>query len=259
MTKEPPGHGRLAWEKARRLLPATGSQTRFLENWPESFTPEELVLLQYPYEGTDTDKRKARGNQAAMLRALKAAIAQGEIETARREITVQHHKEINLFRAPVRHATPQRRLRVKTGEEVLEIPAITRQGCRQWLALEGETPSEHIRAWLGDAPQTVAPASAAKSAMAWDEMDFAQRKAAWNAMEAPARRAKAVALFRKFGTYAAAGREVGVSGKRIGQLVQEAEEAEAATKPKSKKSTLPAKSKTGPFGLLPPRRSKTST
>lgn len=99
----------------------------------------------------------------------------------------------------------------------------------------------------------------ATPSIAWDAMTPEQKIAAWKDMEAPMRRAKALELFREFGTYEAAGREVGVTGKRISQLVLEAEEAEAATKPKSKKPPLPAKSRTGPFGLSQPKRFKTST
>lgn len=89
------------------------------------------------------------------------------------------------------------------------------------------------------------------SAVSWGAMTEDEKKAAWGAMTPKQRRAKAPDLVKKHGgNKSAAGREVGISGKRIAQLLKE--------NIKELEAPLPTKSNTGPFGLPQPKQGKAS-
>ena len=87
--------------------------------------------------------------------------------------------------------------------------------------------------------------------LAWDSMTPEQKKAAWDAMDPLSRREKAVELVKKHkGNKAAAGREVGVTGKRIAQLLAELEDQPEVP--------LPVNRYTVAAGLAKPKRGKAS-
>lgn len=88
------------------------------------------------------------------------------------------------------------------------------------------------------------------SDVSWDAMADDEKKEAWSAMTPERRQAKAAELVKKHsGNKSAAGREVGISGKRIAQLLKKS----------NLEAPLPVKSNTGPFGLPQPKRSKASS
>lgn len=90
------------------------------------------------------------------------------------------------------------------------------------------------------------------STVLWDAMTEDEKKAAWDAMAPEQRRAKAPDLVKKYrGNKTAAGREVGISGKRIAQLLEE--------NIKELEAPLPTKSNTGPFGLSQPKQRKATS
>lgn len=156
---QPPKRGGIAWQKARRLLRSA------LDDWPESFTPGELAVLQYPREGQDHEKRIALRNQRAMIDAIKASIEQGEVEavTGTREVSIWETVLDSRASRGGRFASDtwlERDFAPRTVQvekkETREFQTITRPIFAAWLRFSGfgdnegqEKPSEHVRAWLG--------------------------------------------------------------------------------------------------------------
>lgn len=87
----------------------------------------------------------------------------------------------------------------------------------------------------------------------WDAMTSGEKKAAWKAMAPSQRRDKANELVKKYqGNKSAAGREVGVTGKWIAMLLDDAKKKSELEAPPSTKSN------SGPFGLPQPKQGKAS-
>lgn len=154
-------HGGLAWQIARRLLPAS-SPARQLPDWPEAFSPEELAALQYPREGTDPEKRKAMSNRRALVAALRASIDAGELEAVPRQETRPVYgdpprRDPFVYAYPADDWTSEFRVRnfpeqVKVGEEIHDVQTIAHHPFAAWLQGESDAlaPSVHVLAWLDD-------------------------------------------------------------------------------------------------------------
>lgn len=126
------------WIKARLRLRAGGFQrVRFLDTWSDSFTPEELAALQYPWEGNPAEKRQAVDLQREMARRLHAAIRGGEIEAAGRLVVA----------VPAAMRTLLMELDL-CGEGTTETPLLTGPVFAAWLRSCGISPSGEIQAWL---------------------------------------------------------------------------------------------------------------
>ncbi len=158
--------GGLAWQKARRLL-SSSSPAKELPDWPDAIIPADLAALQYPREGTNPEKRKAKSNQLAMVVALDAAIQAGKLGetiTLQREVIKMESGRfpgMELFGQWIPASSYSR----KVSAGIKEYQAIHRRPFAVWLDDQGEEPGEHIRAWLGDAwpvaaahPATATPA-----------------------------------------------------------------------------------------------------
>jgi hypothetical protein len=123
---------------------------------PDAFTPGELGALQYPREGTDAEKRKACQNQGAMVDSIKAAIAADELTTVFRSVQVTIMETVPDYSAVKSSGTHEWLRRdgftptkqVKAGERTEEIPVVPCGAFATWLATQGESPGEHIRAWF---------------------------------------------------------------------------------------------------------------
>ena len=153
----------LPWQKARRVWALT-SYVRAQADWPDALTPGELAALQYPREGTDAEKRKARQNQGAMVDSIKAAIAAGELATGLRSVQVSVSESQIDYAAVIRRRNSNRGFgvsdnwgfrdsgfpmhQVKIGVRTEEIPVVPCDAFATWLATQGEAPGEHIRAWF---------------------------------------------------------------------------------------------------------------
>lgn len=111
---------------------------------------------------------------------------------------------------------------------------------------------EQLAKLLPDAKRTevkMGPASAAS----WDAMIYEERKTAWGALTPVEKRTKARELVKKHnGNKSAAGREVGITGKRIAMLLIDDVEKGDMEPP------LPTNSNSGPFGLPQPKHGKAS-
>ena len=157
-----PGGG-MAWIKARLLLRAQRRRrVQSLETWPDSLTPEELACLQYPWEGTPAEKRKAVSLQREMAGLLRAAIQGGEIESVSVPVAVPIYEDradiLAIHRSGgigrrsaaglMRYGDPPPTVRTKVGEQTNEIPTLTRHGSATWLRQMGEEESEYVKAWL---------------------------------------------------------------------------------------------------------------
>jgi len=155
--------GGMAWIKARLLLRAQRRRrVQSLETWPDSLTPDELACLQYPWEGTPAEKRKAVSLQREMAGLLRAAIQDGEIESVSVPVAVPIYEDRTDFLAIhrsggigrrsgaglMRYGDPMPTVRTEVGEQTKEIPTLTRPGCAAWFRQENEIPSVHIQAWL---------------------------------------------------------------------------------------------------------------
>lgn len=163
----------LAWQIARRCLAGTA---RYLPDWPDALAPEEIAALQYPSEGNDADKSKARKYRWALIEAIKLAIESGNLATTSRPVAVPimesridyeemrrrklRHQERDDSRGWCDTSFPMRE--VKTGESIKDIQVVLCRDFSAWLAAQRKPPSEHIRAWFdakgaGDTQQEEAP------------------------------------------------------------------------------------------------------
>jgi hypothetical protein len=163
----------LTWQKARRVWALT-KYAMVQADWPDAFTPGELGALQYPREGTDAEKRKACQNQGAMVDSIKAAIAADELTTVFRSVQVTIMETVPDYSAVKSSGTHEWLRRdgftptkqVKAGERTEEIPVVPCGAFATWLATQGESPGEHIRAWFdakGAAPAKVGAGGTAKA------------------------------------------------------------------------------------------------
>ena len=154
--KRPHASADVAWNKAIRTPWVKLSAEERAAGWPDAFTPENLARLQHPYEGIDSEKKRARRDQAALLDALRASIEAGTLpalERSRME-DVTEWRVIPNWNAP-RHSwdwdgqwPPTVNQPVKIGERAVTFFVIERAAFREFLAAQGIEPSEHIRAWL---------------------------------------------------------------------------------------------------------------
>lgn len=91
----------LSWKKAVRLLgPKLSAEERASPEWPDSLEFWKIAALQYLGDGTTAGDRKARDNQAALVNALSAAVASGEISTEMRELQRPKFKDEWVPRQP---------------------------------------------------------------------------------------------------------------------------------------------------------------
>lgn len=145
----------LSWEKALRVQGFAVTHEVKVSGWPESFSVGHLARLQYPVEGSDAEKRKARNNQRAIEEAMTSAIADGKLEAEKHSRTVTVEDNSHLFR-PIALGSREWREwdlpppppRRPPQQKTETWHTIARANFRDWLARQGEAPSEHIRAWL---------------------------------------------------------------------------------------------------------------
>lgn len=171
----------LAWEKVLRVPGFAVTPEVRAAGWPDAFAVGHIACLQYPVEGTDADKSKARRNRRALCAAIGHAIEAGDLEAEQHSRTVEVRDDSDLFRPIVRsqylsprewyeRVRPERRPARPARQKVETWYTVTRAAFRDWLARQGEEPSVHIRAWLrpleqaeeanqeeGGAPATLTP------------------------------------------------------------------------------------------------------
>lgn len=149
----------LAWEKALRVPGFAVTPEVRAAGWPDAFAVGHIACLQYPVEGTDADKSKARRNRRALCAAIGHAIEAGDLEAEQHSRTIEVRDDSDLFRPIVRsqyltprewyeRVRPERRPARPARQKVETWYTVTRAAFRDWLARQGEEPSEHIRAWL---------------------------------------------------------------------------------------------------------------
>lgn len=155
-----PASSDVAWNKAVRTPWVKLSAEERDAGWPDAFTPENLARLQHPYEGTDSEKKRARRDQGALLDGLRASIEAETLSVLERTRTedLTEWRTVPNWNAPRKHWTPgfygdddrppTVNQRVKIGERAVTFRAIGRAAFRDFLAAQGIEPSEHIRAWL---------------------------------------------------------------------------------------------------------------
>lgn len=159
----------VAWNKAIRTHWVKLSAEERAAGWPDAFTPENLARLQHPYEGIDSEKKRAKRDHDALLGGLRASIEAGilpALERSRME-DVTEWRNIPNWNAP-RHSwdrdgqwPPTVNQPVKIGERAVTFFVIERAAFREFLAAQGIEPSEHIRAWLRPLEQADAASAAA--------------------------------------------------------------------------------------------------
>lgn len=174
----------LSWKKAVRLLgPKLSAEERGSPEWPDSLEFRKIAALQYRGDGTTAGDRKARDNQAALVDALCAAAASGEISTEMRELQRPKFKDEWVPRPPgmgseawasefgvsIRKTEHVVR-KVPAGFETYLVHVVSREAFRLWLDAQGEPPSEHVRAWLETTQ--AAPKPAARGAKRPKKMDM---------------------------------------------------------------------------------------
>jgi len=128
---------RIKFERAMRLI--EGEFINPLSWWPEWFPPVNLAVLQSPLKDSDTK---------ALQAAIESAVNVGELASTPRPY---------LLRPPVFDLSKD------FAEQGIpcDQPTITAPDFAAWLAAQGETPSDHIKAWLaavGAAQAVPAPA-----------------------------------------------------------------------------------------------------
>jgi hypothetical protein len=153
----------LSWHKAVRVPWLALSQDEVAAGWPDAFSIERIARLQYPREGTDEEKRKARKNQEAIIRAMRDAATDGGLEVTELRVTedVKELRTVPDYSAP-RHTwsatswgeaprLPMKQAIVKVGEQERIYRCVTRTVLQRYLQEQGERPSEHISAWFASA------------------------------------------------------------------------------------------------------------
>lgn len=151
----------LSWARVLQLPGVSLTAEERAAGWPEAFTPENLVCLQYPREGSTEEKKDARRNQVALLDLMKKAMSAGNLPTVERIRTVKVTKMVpdpwvSLNAPHSQLGSPEWRLRdrgprmqeVKDGERNEPFQAIEAATFRLWLSACGEEPSKHVQAWF---------------------------------------------------------------------------------------------------------------
>jgi len=146
---------RLTWAKAKPTL--AGLFAELPEQWPTRLAPVHLARLQAPSIGNDWRLTHAFDE------AISAACTAGE---------VAHEMAAFVFPplvAGFHLEDPQAQMRAKWQAQCTtkRLPAVAAGDFASWLGSQGETPSEHVAAWLEatggaakPAPPTAAPAPA---------------------------------------------------------------------------------------------------
>lgn len=151
----------LSWARAIQVPRVSLTAESRAAGWPEAFTPENLVCLQYPWEGGTEEKKQARRNQTALSGVMTKAMDAGNLPTVEGTKTVVEYKDVPYFMVGggrqslslgsstwnARDAPPRMK-KVKTGERVVSVRLIEARAFLAWLSECGEVPSEHIRAWF---------------------------------------------------------------------------------------------------------------
>jgi hypothetical protein len=148
------------WEKIGRLFDMHLTSEQKAAGCPDCFTPRQLSIMQRPTVQKATDRNEIVTEQRALLKLIEAACASGALSSVERSRTVETTKTVQVedHNSLRRNWVTQRPLLiskvVKTGERTEIFIAIERIAFRDWLALRGEDPSEHISAWLRPLAQT---------------------------------------------------------------------------------------------------------
>lgn len=160
--KPPPASSSFAWNRAKRVMWLSAT-ARSAPDWPDAFAVIDLARLQFPYEGTDAEKKRARRDQAALIQTINETIAAGTLKAEAHSRTIEPPpNDARLFRPiplPGWHGfgsleewrerdRPPRRPAKPASPSVETWHTIERAAFRDFLASAGIEPSEHIGAWL---------------------------------------------------------------------------------------------------------------
>lgn len=155
----------LSWERAIRVFGFNARAEASASGWPDALTPQNVVRLQYPWEGSEAERKRAIRNQNALSATMKESFSDGSLPTVeriRKEATLKEVTEA-VPRNPVslgmgwgtlgdstwaNRDFSIRRKKIQVGEHDAPYLAIEAHAFRTWLADCGEEPSEHIRAWF---------------------------------------------------------------------------------------------------------------
>lgn len=150
----------LSWERAIRASDAWLTLEERAAGWPEAFSTVNLARLQYPLEGGEAEKHRARNNQRAIMAAMDKALESGSLPYVERTRTEVDFREVPATFRPqsgfhglgspewFARDTPPRMVKVESGERAVTFRAVEANAFRAWLSECGEEPSEHIRAWF---------------------------------------------------------------------------------------------------------------
>lgn len=150
----------LSWERAIRASDAWLTLEERAAGWPEAFSTVNLARLQYPLEGGEAEKYRARNNQRAIMAAMDKALESGSLPYVERTRTEVDFREVPATFRPqsdfhglgspewLARDTPPRMVKVESGERAVTFRAVEANAFRAWLSECGEEPSEHIRAWF---------------------------------------------------------------------------------------------------------------
>lgn len=171
--------GTLAWHRAATLLGLfsgfaavsrdggiSSTLPQVPDDWPDAFRVDQLATLQRP--GKDESQERA-----AIERALEADIAAGRLVPAGIErvctfASIESELSAGMDGRPYRRRT----------ELYRTVPTLTREAFAGWLRAQGEVPSEHVRAWLGEPPPDLRARRAhyAQQSNAEQEQDRKQKR-----------------------------------------------------------------------------------
>jgi hypothetical protein len=129
----------LAWHKARNLL-NINAPSRSLENWPDAFAVGELAMLQYPNSPPDA---------LAVAKSLNVNIERGELVTVICTYEATKSPQRRSRGSSYLNNGPTEARRQSVATESRDYPAIERAALAAWFQSKDETPSVHLRAWLG--------------------------------------------------------------------------------------------------------------
>lgn len=159
MSNDSTPSGGMAWIQARILLRHFKRVAR-LEAWPDTFTPEELAALQYPWEGAAQEKRKAAARQRGFIGLLRKAMDIGAVQTTAITVDVpimERKTVVTSAASPDWRATswgdysPRHTLvsqSVQVGTEPREVETLTASSFSGWAKGNYVVSSEHVAAWI---------------------------------------------------------------------------------------------------------------
>jgi len=152
---------RLSWARAINVRGVCLTADERAAGWPDAFTLENLICLQYPLEGSTEEKKRAGSNQRALLRVMQGDIKAGALPAVERTRTETVYEEVPDVWASLAAGsaslgshdwrardTKPRMKRVKTGERTVTYPVIEARAFRAWLLNCEEAPSAHVDAWF---------------------------------------------------------------------------------------------------------------